>query len=1011
MSAIWDSCNALTAYQRYWRGENDDGTPATLVVDGTVVSPIGGSIRGNPAADHYNFYMAESWDVDAFMTLDLSNPASRPKSVYVRVSRTMPIAIQLVDRIGGGWNPHEVVPLTTVQANTLTELVLDYSGLSAEQLVAIAQLTVVAQVQNLAASVWVSGITSGGTVTPPPPLPGTIQVKSTIADGITPTPVGGHFQIDGLGPSVAGPMALTQSGATLVDGSGKEVLLRGTMDFWPNYVSSHIFNLNGTFNSTKVNTALAFIKSQGGNFLRIFISADWVLNNPGSFMANLNSLLTLAENNGVYVMCVFSELTQGAGGYENELPYDPYIIDSGWTTARFNQACAALASNLKNHPNALQELWNEPMRMDEDAYYTVFWNNVPSTITAIRNAGFTGIICVNGEVSFAPGYDKSGMIWAVEHPNIFGPGKNVMATFHAYYRWLQYPTNPTQLFNLWFTQGRITEARNKGIPVMYDETGTIRDGSGDEAAQNNALTVALQVCVDNKLHFAVMDFSSPYGGEELLNNENTPFTSSTWNSTGLILAAAWQRMAALVPSSIKLSAVTYYTTPYGPAQIALGGHTVHWLNDMTGFVAPIDQNVSVVAEQNSLVNGIFAPANGTFTVETTPAGGTFKANGAGPFTAPYGPVNATPGAMTIVYQPRDGYTTPVAETKQIVAGQNTDFTGGVYTEIPPAKGTITIQTLDNNEQPLQEAILVNKVQVAVGSYTHDYDPNTQLVIDYGDDSTGKYITPASDTATILEGQHIFRIGIYNPKPPPTIGTFTVETNPAGGTFKANGAGPFTAPYGPANASAGQMTIVYLQRDGYTTPPAETKTIVANQNTDFTGGNYVLIPPAKGTITRQTLDNNGQPVQGPILINGVQVAVNYYHAEYDPGAVLNVTYGDLLGYTTPAGDTATIVEGQDDSKVGIYNLKPTPVSRSVVPAIAIGSIGIGGGYGLGGGSKGALVGAAVGITTGIVVSILPGTTIKPPAVVACIKCQRAFQYTSFRVPIWCPYCHTEQIVRR
>jgi hypothetical protein len=346
-------------------------------------------------------------------------------------------------------------------------------------------------------------------------------------------------------------MALHQGDTyRLLNSAGKEVILRGTMDFWPNYPSSHIFNLNGSINSSKVNEAFRFIKSENGNFLRIFLSADWILNNVANIVANLGTLLTLAENNGIYVLCVFAELIQGAGGYSNELPYEPYITDAGWTTAKFNQAHTALANILKNHPNALQEIWNEPMGMDDDAHYNAFWGGVPGTISAIRAAGFNGIIAVNGEVSFLPGYDKSGMVWAIEHPNIFGPNKGVMATFHAYYRWLGYPRDPVQLYQLWFIDGRIAEARTKGIPVMYDETGTIRDGNDDLAEQDEALTAALQMCTDNKLNFSVMDFSSPYGGEELLNNENTPFSASSWNSTGKILSDAWKKIVEEVNGTL-----------------------------------------------------------------------------------------------------------------------------------------------------------------------------------------------------------------------------------------------------------------------------------------------------------------------------------------------------------------------------------------------------------------------------------------------------------------------------
>ena len=352
---------------------------------------------------------------------------------------------------------------------------------------------------------------------------------------------------NGQGGGSSGSMALHQSGYKLLNANGTEVLLRGVGDFWTNYQSDHIMNLYGTFDTAKADAAFQFIHDQGGNLYRIFLPAEWILSNPSNYINNLNSLITLAANHGIYVLCVFRELAQGTGGSDIELPYDPYIVDSGWTTAKYNQACAALATICEAHPNALIETWNEPTNMDQSAYYNVYWNNVPATITAIRNAGFTGIIVVMGEMSFAPGYANSGMGWAINHPNIFGPGMNVMAEFHCYWEYMSstdQAMSESQLQDLWFTTGRITEARNDGIPVLYGEFGTLH-GLSDVAAQDQGLAMMLDIAVNNRLPFSAFSFSSPYGAEEMLNNENTPFTSSSWDNSGLILAAAWQRIAAL----------------------------------------------------------------------------------------------------------------------------------------------------------------------------------------------------------------------------------------------------------------------------------------------------------------------------------------------------------------------------------------------------------------------------------------------------------------------------------
>ena len=209
-------------------------------------------------------------------------------------------------------------------------------------------------------------------------------------------------------------MSLHQSGYQLVDSNGNVVYLHGCCDFDPDYSTS----VMGGGDTNYMLTRFQWIQSQGGNFYRIFINAEWLVGNTGNYRGHLEDLLSAAESCNIYVDVMFSELKQGAGGFGDELPYDPYIKDPGWTTSSFNNACVVLANLLKNHPNALLEIWNEPMNMDQSAYYQTYWSNIPTTIQQIRNAGFTGIIVVMGEVSFAPGYDDSGMVWAINHPNI-----------------------------------------------------------------------------------------------------------------------------------------------------------------------------------------------------------------------------------------------------------------------------------------------------------------------------------------------------------------------------------------------------------------------------------------------------------------------------------------------------------------------------------------------------------------------------------------------------------------
>ncbi|MCJ7633320.1 hypothetical protein MUP77_13150, partial [Candidatus Bathyarchaeota archaeon] len=146
LPSIWDSCQSISAPERYWSSGRAE---ASLRIDTSIKSPLGtGSIRVDiPATSAWDLYVVEWFSTDANLLKDFT--VGRPSSVYVKGSRALDWRIEIVTREPSGtvWNTR-VVARRTVQANTMTEIQLDFSGVSSAALKMVAAVNVIALVNQ-----------------------------------------------------------------------------------------------------------------------------------------------------------------------------------------------------------------------------------------------------------------------------------------------------------------------------------------------------------------------------------------------------------------------------------------------------------------------------------------------------------------------------------------------------------------------------------------------------------------------------------------------------------------------------------------------------------------------------------------------------------------------------------------------------------------------------------------------------------------------------------------------
>jgi len=166
---------------------------------------------------------------------------------------------------------------------------------------------------------------------------------------------------------------------------------------------------NTKWRDENVIAELDAMKSWGINVIRCHISVElWrydigpASGHPASIYCSLsareaiNQLLALAAERGIYVILdAYSVKCYWSGGEQDPLPFPPYATSPNaseiiGSVDDFVDFWRSVASELKDHPNVMFSLWNEPNPPMEA--WSIWIGAANQCINAIREEGFTGII-------------------------------------------------------------------------------------------------------------------------------------------------------------------------------------------------------------------------------------------------------------------------------------------------------------------------------------------------------------------------------------------------------------------------------------------------------------------------------------------------------------------------------------------------------------------------------------------------------------------------------------------
>ncbi len=285
---------------------------------------------------------------------------------------------------------------------------------------------------------------------------------------------------------------LHTDGKYIEDSSGNIIYLRGFQKVEMADYSDGVWMGSLTWNATNVKTELEAMKSQGANTVRCIQAIEnwkYDLSTPGGIPNReaVEQLLTIAQQEGMYVIFTPYRVTNYVdGGNQDPLPYPPYQTSAGassviGSTQDFVDYWSSVASVLKNYPNAIFEIWNEPH--GDDAAMTQFFGVQQQVINAIRATGAQNIIMAQWDMGSWVNLDDpssgSTMAW-ITQANLTDPLNNLVYVTHIY--------------------------REYGDTGIYSDPASIAKWGTDHAYDYNELIKAFQ---DEKLDWVLNTLNKP----------------------------------------------------------------------------------------------------------------------------------------------------------------------------------------------------------------------------------------------------------------------------------------------------------------------------------------------------------------------------------------------------------------------------------------------------------------------------------------------------------------------
>jgi Cellulase (glycosyl hydrolase family 5) len=190
---------------------------------------------------------------------------------------------------------------------------------------------------------------------------------------------------------------------------------------------------------------LSAIKSWGANVIRCHQAVDFWLYNVGDHRQLIQNMLRAASSKGIYVIYDgYAVQDYYNGQTQDPLPYPPYSTSNNAASVipdqqTFVSYWTSIASTLKDYPNVIFEIWNEPYGgegQDGTAAKQSFFAVTQQCINAIRATGAQNLIIAQWDMSACAnvkyGVIGEGMNW-ISQANYNDTTGNLVYSTHLYW--------------------------------------------------------------------------------------------------------------------------------------------------------------------------------------------------------------------------------------------------------------------------------------------------------------------------------------------------------------------------------------------------------------------------------------------------------------------------------------------------------------------------------------------------------------------------------------------------
>ncbi|HEY3855609.1 MAG TPA: hypothetical protein VGO67_14555, partial [Verrucomicrobiae bacterium] len=264
--------------------------------------------------------------------------------------------------------------------------------------------------------------------------------------------------------------------------------------------------------------------------------------------------------------------------------------------------------------------------------------------------------------------------------------------------------------------------------------------------------------------------------------------------------------------------------------LSVSTHTVTF-SAVSGYTTPASQTVTITANRtkSDTATYIAAPSTGNLIVTLNVAGAQWSVDSGAWQNSGATLSGLSVGSHTITFSAVAGWTTPASQTVSIVASQTASVTAS-YIAVPQT-GSLQVTlnvagaqwSVDNGAWQNSGAIVSG---LSVGSHTINFS------------TMPGWTTPASKTVSIVASQTDAVTATYVAIP--QTGALEVTLSPAVAQWSVDSGVWQNSAAVVAGLSVGSHTVTFSPMSGWTTPTAQTVSVVANQ-TNSIAATYVVIP--------------------------------------------------------------------------------------------------------------------------------------------------------------------------